>query len=110
MAVQDGPALRVRAGSFLLLGVPRSPPAPTRLGIVASRRVGNAVARNRAKRLLREVFRLHRHELPDGLDLVAIAHASIAGKRLADLERDLGRARRDLARFAAAVASAPPRR
>lgn len=108
--MQDEPALRVRAGSFLLLGVRRPLPAPTRLGIVASRRVGNAVARNRAKRLLRELFRLHRHELPDGLDLVAIAHASIVGKRLSDLERDLARARRDLARLAAPVAPASARR
>lgn len=43
----------------------------TRLGLSISRRVGNAVLRNRWKRLIREVFRLHRSELPCGLDLVA---------------------------------------
>ena len=41
-----------------------------RLGLAVSRAIGNAVARNRWKRLLREAFRLERLELPAGLDLV----------------------------------------
>lgn len=41
-----------------------------RLGLSVSKKVGNAVTRNRWKRLIREAFRLSRHELPEGLDLV----------------------------------------
>ena len=41
-----------------------------RLGLSVSRRVGPAVVRNRWKRLIREAFRLSRHRLPEGLDLV----------------------------------------
>ena len=44
----------------------------TRLGLVVSRKCGNAVVRNRWKRILREAFRLHRSELPPGIDLVIV--------------------------------------
>src|SRR5262245_17718114 len=43
-----------------------------RLGLSVSRKVGNAVTRNRFRRLLREAFRLTKHKLPPGLDLILI--------------------------------------
>ena len=42
----------------------------SRLGLSVSRRYGNSVRRVRLRRLYREAFRLGRHELPAGLDLV----------------------------------------
>jgi ribonuclease P protein component len=45
-----------------------------RLGLVVSRKVGNAVARNRVKRWLREVFRDVRRRLASPVDLVVIAN------------------------------------
>jgi ribonuclease P protein component len=43
-----------------------------RLGLSVSRQVGNAVCRNRWKRLIREAFRLVRQELPTGLDFIVV--------------------------------------
>ncbi|ADE55489.1 ribonuclease P protein component [Coraliomargarita akajimensis] len=43
-----------------------------RLGVIASKRVGNAVKRNRGKRLMRELFRRHEQQLPKAVDIVIV--------------------------------------
>jgi len=61
-----------------LLPQPGREPPVRRLGVIASRRVGDAVRRNRAKRLLREAFRLSQDRLPPSCDLVLVARRSLA--------------------------------
>jgi ribonuclease P protein component len=56
-----------------------------RLGIVASRKVGNAVTRNRAKRLVREAFRSTRDLFQAGIDLVVIVRRPPESMKLVDV-------------------------
>jgi ribonuclease P protein component len=58
------------------------------LGVVTSRRIGGAVVRSRARRLLRESFRQHQNELAQPVELVLVARHSIAGKNFAEVEKD----------------------
>ncbi len=67
----------------------RLPPgSSSRLGVITAGKIGHAVQRNRARRLLRESFRLHQNELAGPIDLVLVARASIVGKRFAEVEKD----------------------
>lgn len=48
-----------------------------RLGVIASRRVGGAVKRNRAKRIFREVFRQNQELLPRKVDILLVARRGV---------------------------------
>src|SRR5258706_4267830 len=63
--------------------------AHSRLGVITSGKIGNAVVRNRARRLLREVFRVHQHELAQPVDLVLVARQSLVAKGFGRVEKDL---------------------
>lgn len=61
----------------------------TRLGITVPKRLGTSVLRNRIKRRIREVFRLHRRELPGGWDIVLNPRPKAATVDYRVLEREL---------------------
>jgi ribonuclease P protein component len=58
------------------------------LGVVTSRKLGMAVERNRARRLMRECFRRHRAAITRPVDLVLIARNSINGRKQGEVEQD----------------------
>jgi ribonuclease P protein component len=62
--------------------------ASPKLGVVTSRKIGGAVQRTRARRLLRESFRLHQHEFARPVELILVARNSIVGKQFTDVEKD----------------------
>ena len=69
------------------------PPASSRrLGLTVSRKVGNAVARTRVKRRVREWFRAERATLPEDVDMVVIARPGAAALDTAGLRASLRRA------------------
>jgi ribonuclease P protein component len=51
----------------------------SRLGLTVSKKVGSAVVRNRIKRICREYFRLHRHDMTIPLDMNLVARKPVAG-------------------------------
>ena len=80
---------RQRAGRFVALHARSAEgvDTPARVAVIASRRVGNAVRRNRAKRLLREAAR-HTAFLP-GTDVVLVARPRAASQRMGAVHDEL---------------------
>ena len=64
------------------------PGSLSRVGVITMRKLGHAPARSRARRLLREAFRLQRHCLRTPADIVLVARHSIAGRTYSEVERD----------------------
>ena len=77
-------------GYTLALWVGVLPGADRKVGVVVSKRsFRRAVDRNRAKRLLREAFRLTRPKLVEGVSVILVARGAIEGKTCQDVMRDL---------------------
>jgi len=61
----------------------------SRTAFLASKKVGNSVQRNRAKRLMKESYRLNRDRFSPGYDLIFIARNTINGQQLRDVEKSM---------------------
>lgn len=78
---------RAASASFVLFGQPNDL-GHCRLGLTVTRKVGNAVERNKIKRRMREVFRRHRAQLAPAMDLVLNARAAALTGPTEALERE----------------------
>jgi ribonuclease P protein component len=83
---------RLASAQFVVLIASPEAPRETecrRLGVTVSRRVGNAVVRNRIKRGVREWFRRDRESLTDSIDLIVIARKPAASLSAEDVAKVL---------------------
>lgn len=80
---------KTHRGALIILGVLASKVEEStafRAGFVTTKRIGNAVARNRVRRRLREIVRRHQHSVRRAIWIVVIARPAAAGASYGALE------------------------
>ncbi len=83
LAYQEG--LKV-SGRYMMVFLRRTEATTCRLGIAATRKIGNAIVRNRAKRRVRELFRQHKPSF--ALDVVVVPRRDFVDAPFASLETE----------------------
>ena len=75
------------ANKYLVLYCRRNGSQENRIGLTVSAKLGHAVVRNRLRRRLREVYRLHENQFQPGWDLVVVARSRAVNAPYQKLEK-----------------------
>jgi len=75
-------------GKYMILFLVKTEAETNRYGIVASKKVGKAVVRNRSRRQMREIIRNARGSLGSGNDIILVIKSSAVGVKFTDLQQD----------------------
>ena len=76
-----------QANSYLVLYARKNRTGTNRVGITVSKKLGHAVVRNRVRRRLREVYRLHESRFQPGWDIVVVARTKAIDAGFQDLTK-----------------------
>lgn len=74
------------ANRLLVMYVIKKDSLDTRIGISVSKKVGNSIVRHHLTRLLRESFRLNKHRIKTGLDIVVVARVTAKESSFKNIE------------------------
>ncbi|MFD0716178.1 ribonuclease P protein component [Paenibacillus sp. GCM10027626] len=76
-------------GQFVVYWSRQPKAEPFRLGVSASKKIGNAVVRNRMRRLVKEIIRHQADRITDQLDIIIIVRKAAVGMKMKELERSM---------------------
>ena len=76
------------AGKYLVLYCRRNGSEENRIGLTVSAKLGHAVVRNKVRRRLREIYRLHESQFKPGWDIVVVARSRAVGAPYGKLEKN----------------------
>ena len=79
---------RSAAGKYLVLYCRKNGTQENRIGLTVSAKLGHAVVRNRVRRRLREIYRLHEDQFQPGWDIVVVARSRAVDAPYGKLEKN----------------------